>query len=340
LFLLEEFKDRAKRNPKAIVFPEGEDERILKAAVKAVREGIAFPYLLGDKDKIALKAKDLNLSLDGVKIKDPKVECKNEKYINFYHTLRKDSFFSPKMAEALLRKPLNFGALMVKCGDAAGMIAGAANPTSSVLKSSMLIIGLQKGIKIPSSFFIMVTKKTEVGEKGTLVFADAAVNPDPTSEELVDIALTTANNVKKLLGWQPRVAFLSFSTKKSASHPLVDKVIRAAELARQRAPYLLIDGDLQADAALIPEVAKRKVKESKVAGRANILIFPNLDAANIAYKLVQYLADATSYGPILQGFNLPVNDLSRGAKVEDILGLTAITVVRAQEDKNYENTGN
>ncbi|TET09023.1 phosphate acetyltransferase [Candidatus Aerophobetes bacterium] len=329
--LLEKFIAKAKKNPKIIVFPEGEDERILKAAVQAAREGIAFPLLLGEEDKIASRARALNLKLDGVKAKDPQIECENEEYTNFYHTLRKDRFFSPKMARALLRKPLNLGALMVKCGEARGMVAGAANLTSSVLKSSMLMIGLNKGTKVPSSFFIMSTREPRVGERGVLIFADAAVNPDPSSEQLADIALTTADSVERLLSWQPRVALLSFSTKKSTAHPLVDKVIEAVKLTKERASHLLIDGDLQVDAALIPEIAQRKVRGSKVAGRANVLIFPNLDAANIAYKLVQYLGGAKAYGPILQGFSHPVNDLSRGAKVEDILALTAITVILAQE---------
>lgn len=329
--LLEEFIAKAKKNPKVIVFPEGEDERILKASVQVAKEGVAFPLLLGEEDKIASRARALNLKLDGVKVKDPEVECENEEYINFYHTLRKNRFFSPKMAKALLRKPLNLGALMVKCGEARGMVAGAANLTSSVLKSSMLMIGLNKEIKVPSGFFVMSTREPRVGERGVLIFADAAVNPDPTSDELVDIALSTADSAEKLLDWQPRLALLSFSTKKSASHPLVDKVIKAVKLTKERAPHLLIDGDLQADTALIPEVAQKKVKGSKVAGRANVLIFPNLDAANIAYKLVQYLGGAKAYGPILQGFTHPVNDLSRGAKLEDILALTAITVILAQE---------
>lgn len=338
--LLEEFVAKAKKDPKIIVFPEGEDERILKAAVGAAKEGITFPVLLGEKDKIASKAKALSLKLDGVKVKDPKIECEEEEYINFYFRLRKSRFFSPRMAKALLRKPLNLGALMVRYGQAAGMVAGAVNLTSSVLKSSMLMIGLGKKIKVPSSFFIMVTREPRVGERGIIVFADAAVNPDPTSEQLADIALTTADSAERLLGWQPRVALLSFSTKKSASHPLVDKVIKAVKLTKECAPHLLIDGDLQADAALIPEVAQKKVKGSEVAGRANILIFPNLDAANIAYKLVQYLGGAKAYGPILQGFSHPVNDLSRGAKVEDILILTAVTVIQAQGVKCNENIGN
>ena len=194
------------------------------------------------------------------------------------------------------------------------------------------MLGLREGISLPSSFFIMATPASSVGEEGLLIFADAAVNPEPDSSQLADIAISTAMSAKALLGWQPRVALLSFSTKRSASHPLVDKVIEACRIAQEKAPHLLIEGEIQADAALIPQIAKRKIKESKVAGRANILIFPDLNAANISYKLVQYLAKARAYGPILQGFARPINDLSRGATVEDIVSVIIITAVQAQEN--------
>jgi phosphate acetyltransferase len=197
------------------------------------------------------------------------------------------------------------------------------------------MLGLREGISLPSSFFIMAIPDSSLGEEGILIFADAAVNPEPDSSQLADIAISTAMSARALLGWQPRVALLSFSTKRSASHPLVDKVIEACRIAQEKAPHLLIEGEIQADAALILKIAEKKIKESKVAGRANILIFPDLNAANISYKLVQYLAKARAYGPILQGFARPINDLSRGATVEDIVSVITITAVQAQERRNW-----
>jgi len=328
--IIDKIKEKAKKNPQRIVLPEGEEERIIKAAELASQEKIAIPYLLGNKERIKEKARILEVDLRGIEIIDPLNFPKMPEYISFYCQMRKDHSVSGKMARLILRNTLNLGTLMVKLGHGDGLVAGVRNLTSSVIKSGVLMIGLNKDISLPSSFFIMAIPNCSLGEDGVLIFADVAVNPDPDSSHLADIAISTAISAKTLLGWEPRVALLSFSTQKSASHPLVDKVIEANRIAQEKSPHLLVEGDLQADAALIPEIAKRKTKESRVAGKANILIFPDLNAANISYKLVQYLAKARAYGPILQGFNRPINDLSRGAGIEDIVGVIAVTVVQAQ----------
>jgi phosphate acetyltransferase len=302
-----------------IVFPRGDDERIIKAATQARKEGLCYPILLGDIKEIQKRALLVNADLSGVELIDPQQSPKIYEYVSIYRDkIRK---MPEKAVRRILMKPLYFAAMMVKQGDANAMIAWN---TANVIMASELIIGLKEGISTPSSFFIMEIPGW-VRDEGLLVFADCAFNPDPTPEQLADIAITTAESVKSLLGWQPRVAMLSFSTKGSGIHPHVEKVIKATEIAKKRAPALLIDGELQADAALIPEVAAKKIKEeSPIAGKANILIFPDLDAGNIAYKLVQRLANANAYGPILQGFAKPVSDLSRGATVEDIIGTIAI----------------
>lgn len=332
--LIDEFKEKAKEKPKRIVLPEGEEERIIKAAEIISQKKIALPLLLGNIEKIKEKARHLKTDLTDIKIIDPSNFPKISEYISFYCQMRKEHSISKKVAQMVLAKNLNLGALMVRLGEGDGLVAGACNLTSSVIKSATLILGLKEGISLPSSFFIMVIPDSSLGEEGLLIFADAAVNPEPSPSQLADIAISTAMSARALLGWQPRVALLSFSTKKSASHPSVDKVIEASRIAQEKAPHLLIEGELQADAALISQIAEKKIKESKVAGRANILIFPDLNAANISYKLVQYLAKARAYGPILQGFAQPINDLSRGATVEDIVSVITITAVQAQERRN------
>lgn len=332
--LIDEFKEKAKEKPKRIVLPEGEEERIIKAAEIISQKKIALPLLLGNIEKIKEKARHLKTDLTDIKIIDPSNFPKISEYISFYCQMRKEHSISKKVAQMVLAKNLNLGALMVRLGEGDGLVAGACNLTSSVIKSATLILGLKEGISLPSSFFIMVIPDSSLGEEGLLIFADAAVNPEPSPSQLADIAISTAMSARALLGWQPRVALLSFSTKKSASHPSVDKVIEASRIAQEKAPHLLIEGELQADAALISQIAEKKIKESKVAGRANILIFPDLNAANISYKLVQYLAKARAYGPILQGFSRPINDLSRGATVEDIVSVITITAVQAQEKKD------
>lgn len=324
-------KDRARGRPMRIVLPETDDERILRAAVASAEQGVAKPVLLGPKETVERNSSALGLSLKGVEVLDPLTSGYLEGFVKEYRRAREERSVSEAVAKRILSRPLYFACMMVRTGLADAMVAGASTTTASVIKASHLIIGYEEGVQTPSSFFVMETMNKSVGENGVLIYADAAVNPDPTSEQLADIAISTARSAKRLFGWEPRVAMLSFSTKGSATHPLVDKVVRATEIVKRRAPEIKIDGELQADAALIMEVAKKKVKDlGPVAGRANILIFPNLDAGNIAYKLTQYLGGAGAYGPILQGFGKPVSDLSRGAKVEDIVGTMAVVSVLAQ----------
>jgi phosphate acetyltransferase len=329
--LIDEIKEKAKKNPQNIVLAEGEDERTIKASIIALNEGIAIPVMVGDKQKIMAIADPLGLSLDGIEIIDPKSSPNIYRYSEIYMESRGDKRITKGMAEKLLRRTLYYSAMMVTAGDVKGMVAGCTSLTATVVVASQLMIGLREGISSPSSFFIMSVPDCPYGENGNFIYADAGVNPDPTPQELAEIAIASAQSAIDL-GWQPRIAMLSFSTKGSANHKRVDKVIEATKIAKEMAPDLMIDGEFQLDSAIVPQVAERKVKEpSDVAGKANILIFPDLDAGNISYKLTQYLAKAEAYGPLLQGFNKPVNDLSRGASVDDIVGVIAFTSVQAQK---------
>ena len=333
--IIKKLKSQARGLNKKIVFPEATDERILKAAVQSVKEKVIKAVLIGDEKKITSKAKSLEISLNGIEMINP---LKSKNLGKYASILSKKMGISEKTAKIIAQKPLFFAALAVAAGDAEGMVAGAVHTSGEVIAVSTKVIGLQKGISVPSSFFLMVIPNYEGGENGTLLYADASVNPSPNSEQLADIAIMSGKTAKNLLGWKPMIALLSFSTKGSAEHPDVCKVIKAAEIARKKAEGLMIDGELQADSALVMSTAKRKIKGNlgDVAGKANVLIFPDLDAGNISYKLTQILAKAHAYGPILQGFARPVSDLSRGATVEDIIGTIAILSVWAKRWKRSE----
>ncbi|HOL67156.1 MAG TPA: phosphate acetyltransferase [bacterium] len=321
--LIQNLLQQAREKPKRLVLPEGTDERILQAAALLTREKIARPVLLGRRDEVGQTARNCGANLAGIEIIEPAAAADLAELAAAYASRRQNVRLS--VAERLVRKELIYGGMMVATGKASAMVAGAASTTAAVIQAAALTIGYQPGLATASSYFIMVLPDNRI-----LFYADCAVNIEPDSRQLAEIGVATARSYQKLMGQPPRTAFLSFSTRGSASHPSVDKVARAVALAREKEPALDFDGEFQADTALSEKVAVKKLKEpSPVAGKATVLIFPDLNAGNIAYKLTQYLAGAKALGPILQGFACPVSDLSRGASVSDIVTVAAITCLQA-----------
>jgi phosphate acetyltransferase len=331
--LLTRIKLNAQKQDKRIVLPEGTEERTLKAADIIIGEKIARVILLGDRRQVLSEAGRHNLpNIKNAVIIDPSSHPDKEKYIELMVDLRKHKGLTHDSAAKLIEDPLYLATLMIKSGDADGEVAGARNSTGDVLRPAFQFVKTLPGISVVSGAFIMILKDREFGEGGLLVFADCAVHPDPTEKELAEIAVATAGTTKAIAGFEPVIAMLSFSTKGSAQHPMVEKVINATRIAKQMAPDLHIDGELQADAAIIEKIGQGKAPGSSIAGKANVLIFPNLECGNIAYNLVQRLAHAEAVGPILQGMAAPINDLSRGCSVSDIVNLVAITVNQAASE--------
>ena len=327
---VEGLKAKAKANLKTIVLAEGEEIRSIKAAEIALKEGYAKIILVGDVEKINTIAKAEGVDISGAEIINPETSDKLQAYADTFYELRKNKGVTPEQALETVKNALYYGVMMVKVGDADGMVAGAVNSSANVIRPSLQILKTAPGTKLVSAFFIMNVPNCEYGENGTFIFADSALNQDPDSDQLSEIAIASAESFTKLIGAEPKVAMLSHSTYGSAKHELVDKVREATKLAQEKRPDLMVDGELQLDAAIVESVGNQKAPGSKVAGKANVLIFPNLDAGNIGYKLVQRLAKAEAFGPVLQGIAKPVNDLSRGCTAEDIAGVIAITAIQAQ----------
>ena len=328
---IDSIKQRAKADKKTIVLPETADMRTLQAAHKILEEDIADIILIGDKADIVKRAKEKNLDLNKASFVDPYDCPKLNDYVALLVELRKKKGITPEEAkELLLTNLLYFGCIMVKAGDADGMVAGAVNSSANVLRAALQVLKTAPDTKLVSAFFLVVVPDCDMGANGTFIFSDAGLNQFPNAEELAAIAESSAKSFRLLVDEEPIVAMLSHSTKGSAKHPNVDKVVEATKIVNRECPDLKCDGELQSDAAIVPEVAASKAPGSKVAGKANVLIFPDLDAGNIGYKLVQRLAKADAFGPVLQGIAAPVNDLSRGCFSDDIVGVVAITAVQAQ----------
>jgi len=323
-------KDMARKRKKTIVLPEGEEIRILKAAEIISREEIAEIILLGEEEKISSLAKREGIDINNIPILNPSTSSKREDYARRYYQLRKEKGVNLEKSRQVLKDTMHYGTMMVYSNDADGVVGGAIHPTSWTLRPPLQIFKREEGVKIVSAYFIMIVPDCPYGESGLFIFADSGMVPNPDAEQLAEIAISSADKAKELLEIEPIVAMLSFSTKGSGKDPIIDKVIKATRIAQKRRPDLLIDGEMQGDSALIPSVGKRKAPKSLVAGKANVLIFPDLNCGNIAYKLTQILAKAETYGPLVQGLTKQVNDLSRSCSTEDIVGIVAITCAQSQ----------
>ncbi len=327
---IENLKKRAKENIKTIVLAEGEELRTIQCAAIVKKEGYAKNILLGNPEKIKAIAAAEKLDIDGIEIINP--ELGNEEYAQLFAELRKKKGVTIEQARETVKDPLYYGNMMVKTGDADGMVAGAVNSSANVIRPALQILKTAPGTKLVSAFFIINIPDCTYGNNGTFIFADCGLNQDPNADEVSEIAISSAKSYKQLICDEPKIAMLSYSTYGSAKSELVTKMQEATRLAKEKAPELAIDGELQLDAAIVDTVAKQKAPQSNVAGQANVLVFPNLDAGNIGYKLAQRLGKGEAYGPVLQGIAKPVNDLSRGCVAEDIAGVVAITAIQAQNN--------
>ena len=329
---IEDIKQRAKQDIKTIILPEAEDKRVIEAASKVIKEGFAKVILIGDKEQVENDIKENNIDLTGVEIIDIKTSTRKQEYAQKLFELRQAKGMTEEEASKLIEEPIYYGMMMLKLGEADGLVSGAAHSTSNTLRPALQILKTAPNTKLVSAFFVMCVPNCEYGEHGTFVYGDSGLVENPNSDELSEIAISSAKSFKNLVGADPKVAMLSYSTYGSAKSELTEKVIEATKLVKEKNPDLIVDGELQVDAAIIPEVSKSKAPGSIVEGNANVLIFPDLNAGNIGYKLTQRLAKAEAYGPLCQGIAKPVNDLSRGCSADDIAGVVAITAVQAAQN--------